>query len=267
MSVVFLIGGTGNQLFQYASAGSSDRFSTFFLRSDVRRIFKFTDHEQLFDFPRPAVGAEMVALFILLFDWALFKIFRRTLLSTFDLRGNKISTPMLAQKVRLGYFQKDKIRRDVSQLLPQLRAGLKSEQARCCIHIRGGDLKQSYQDADTPYGYLPPEYYRKALEGFKITGEVGVYTDDIEFAQQICTQVPLQCTFQYHTGTLEEMILATSQAEHFISCNSTLSYWIVMLRGTTLASAAPRPFQRRFDMPLSDTVLRIEMAYDQVLGS
>lgn len=266
MSVIFLIGGTGNQLFQYASAAPSDTFSTFFLRPSVRKALKFTDHEQLFKFPQASFISQYLALFVVVMDLAMFRLFKCTLFSTFDLRGNKTSAPILSEKVRLGYFQKANVRRDVSELLPQLRAGLTGREVRNTMHIRGGDLKLSYQEADTPYGYLPPSYYQDALAQLNVSGRVDVYTDDIEFAQHMCTQVSGDYTFNYCTGTLEEMILATSQAEHFVSCNSTLSYWIVKLRGTALASVAPRPFQRRSDMPLDDAVLRVEMAYDQIMG-
>ena len=261
MAIVFLIGGTGNQLFQYAAAAPKDRFSTVFLKPAVRRVFKFTDHPTIFRFPRANLLLEMMAVLVLGLDLVASKLARRTLFTELDLRSAKYQ-PRLACLVRAGYFQTAPMVRDVAELTTSLPSPDPAFAARTCIHIRGGDLLHE-RDLENPvYGVLPVDYYREALARVAPDGgPVHVFTDDLDHARSICDEIDPSMQVTLDNGALHEMFINATHASVFVGSNSTLSYWILQLRGDQGGSVAPKPFQNRRDMPFGADVTRLPVCY------
>ena len=182
--MVFLIGGTGNQLFQFATAGDGDRFSGLFLRPWLCRLLGWTPHPRAFSFP-PAPGwAVAAALPVLLADLALARLAGVSLFTDFD---NRLSTcrPRLRRLVAFGYFQRRPLRRDLAPIRAALEGAPPGPPLPVlAIHVRGGDLMAAGRVASHRYGLLPDSYYRRVLARAAADGalqglrEAVIFTDD-----------------------------------------------------------------------------------------
>lgn len=184
MAVVFLIGGTGNQLFQFATAGDGDRFSGLFLRPWLCRLLGWTPHPRAFSLPAAPGWAVATALPVLLADLALARLAGVSLFTDFD---NRLSTcrPRLRRLVAFGYFQRRPLRRDLAPIRAALEGAPPGPPLPVlAIHVRGGDLRSAGRMATHRYGLLPDSYYRRvlaraaedgALQGLR---EAVIFTDD-----------------------------------------------------------------------------------------
>ena len=101
MQVTFLIGGTGNQLFQYASAPPDAVMSTFFLQPGVRSVLGWTQHEQFIQYEEPSIIELILALGVLGFDLILAKLAKISLFTELDTRRLK-ARAKIKPMVRLG---------------------------------------------------------------------------------------------------------------------------------------------------------------------
>jgi hypothetical protein len=265
MAVVFLMGGTGNQLFQFVTSAPNDRFSAFFLRSWVRRFLGWTDHEQIIQYDEPGFVRQGGALVILAFDIVMAKLFGRTFFTALDAKRLK-GSPMFPELVRFGYFQTAPERRDLEpiacQIAPTAQGGL------VVIHIRGGDLLRLELAGNNVYGFLGAEYYRKglaeALDDLQRRGEdnrrILILTDDPDYAATFDLSIDGAPRPDVVRTSLKETLELATGADWFISSNSTLSNWIVRLR-KGVRSIAPSPFQKRDDIDLPTETRRILVDY------
>ena len=265
MAVVFLIGGTGNQLFQFATSSPNDRFSTFFLKHSVREALGWTDHEQFLTYDEVGLMSQVGALVVLALDIALAKLFGRTFFSALDakrLRG----APIFTELVRFGYFQTAPERRDLEPIARQIAPLI---QVGCVVlHIRGGDLLQLELAGNNVYGLLGAEYYRESiaatLEDMERRGEnirrILILTDDPDYAATFDLSIKGAPRAEVVRTSLKETLALATGADWFISSNSTLSNWIVRLR-KGFHSIAPSPFQKRNDIDLPSETCRILVDY------
>lgn len=265
MAIVFLIGGTGNQFFQYAASAPDDIFSGFFLKSWVRRRLNWTDHEQAIDFSWAPLHIQTLALVLLAFDLFVARLFRFTLFSTLDLR-HLVSVPLLYEINRLGYFQNAPERRALAELGNQISPN--SKQDCIAVHIRGGDLLEIESRGENIYGMLKRKYFVKALElaNNKLSVDKNadldlvIITDDLEYSETLDLDTVLQGRFENISVPLKETIQIAIGADFFVASNSTLSYWIIRLRNGKNC-VAPKPFQKRYDFKLPLATHRIEVEY------
>lgn len=266
MAVVFLIGGTGNQLFSYAASEVDDPVSTLLLRKDVRQILGWTQHEQVLQFAHPALLEHFCALTVLCLDLILAKFFRLTLFTELDTQRLKIS-PRLKTLARLGYFQIAPERRSLSPLARQIAPV--TEPGLIALHIRGGDLLELERAGKNVYGLLDSTYFNASIhvacvsmarEGRTPT-RLLVLTDDPKFAASMDFSAYGVPKAEIQHAPLSETLARAVGAEWYISSNSTLSYWIVRLRDGQ-RSIAPQPFQKRYDYDLPIATQRLAVTYN-----
>jgi hypothetical protein len=261
MSIVFLIGGTGNQLFQYAASSPDDRMSTLFLKPVIRRILGWTQHEQALRYEEARIVYQAFALVVLVLDLVLVKLTGRCLFTSLDARRLKAS-PVLVELVRLGYFQKDPERRSLESLAHQIAPV--AQEGLIVLHIRGGDLLKIERAGNNVYGLLSRDYYLEGLaealrELHQTSVRVRVLTDDPEYASTFDLLIDGVPEPEILCSTLMETLEQATGADWFISSNSTMSYWIVRLRGG-VRSIAPKPFQKRqdYDLPDETRLLKVD---------
>lgn len=265
MAVTFLIGGTGNQLFEYASSEDHEKMSSIFLNSGLRRMLKWTDHEQIIEFTSPNPLEHIAALVVLIIDLILAKLLGISFLTLFDTRSIKIA-PIITNFVRVGYFQEFPEKRSLAPIARQIAP--RQNKGTIVLHIRGGDLLALEQSGNNVYGLPSEKYYQDAIKAAseKIKDSGGkpksllVLTDDIEYASSINLDVELVPRVELLHLDLKETFEVALGAEWFVSSNSTMSYWLIRLRQGK-DCIAPKPFQKQADFDLPNSVLRLEVGY------
>lgn len=265
MAVVFLIGGTGNQLFQYAASHNKDKFSGFFLGKRVRRLLNWTNHEEVFHYPQPHFLKWLAAAAALSLDLPLAKMTGKSLFSTFDTKSIS-ARPLWFEVARLGYFQTAPERRSLAPLSLQLATAVEEE--KIVVHVRGGDLLKLEQEGKNVYGFLNDAYYRTgiqtALNRLKASGKMEtmilILTDDPKYACSLNLRFNGEMEPKIVRYPLHETLAVAVGAGWFVSSNSTLAYWIIRLREGR-SSIAPKPFQKRGDYELPDAAERILFKY------
>jgi len=263
MSVVFLIGGTGNQLFTYASCQPRDKFSTVFLSPLMRKLLNWTQHEQILTYQKPKFITQALALLVLCVDVVIAKSAGKSLLTTFDTRQIK-TEPMLWEFCRLGYFQQSPEKRAITPITKQFKA--RKQRGQIVIHVRGGDLLAQEKTGQKAYGILGAAYYRTAIlnavtaiekDGQSVE-KLLVLTDDPSYAASLDLNAPRIPTPEIKTFALSTTISIAVGAHWFISSSSTLSYWMIRMRHG-VNSVAPSPFQLRHDYPALENCIRLEL--------
>lgn len=265
MAVVFLIGGTGNQFFQYAASAPEDVFSGFFLNPVVRRALKWTNHEQTLRFPWAPQSLQVLALITVVLDVLLARLFGVSLFSTLDTRRLKM-TPRLAELNRFGYFQDAPERRDLTELARQISPTV--HKRRIILHVRGGDLLTIEREGRNVYGMLNRQYFLDALKQAReaiLAGGAGevvrfVVTDDPGYAATLNLGSDGEEPVNIVSPPLGETLALAVGADWFVASNSTMSYWIVRLRGGKNC-IAPKPFQKRGDYDLPDKTTRLAVDF------
>lgn len=265
MALVFLVGGTGNQLFQYSRSSRTDQFSTVFLKGLLPRVLGWSRHEIFFRFDEAADWKVAAALCVLPFELALARILKRTIASSIDLKFAK-GRPLLSPRIKIGYFQDQSPLRDVGELRGQL-ASTHDAAPNVAMHVRGGDVLRLEEMGNNPYGVLTADYYRSALARLGGSAHtVSIFTDDPEHAEQVIGQLEDSGhTFRIETADLKEMMSRCLSAEYFVSSNSTLSYWIVEMRGAARRSVCPVPFTR--SLPVAVPEVADTVAFDFATGN
>lgn len=261
--ITFLIGGTGNQLFQYASAPPVTGVSSFFLQPGVRSVLGWTQHEQFIEYEEPSIGNLVLALVLLGLDLTLAKMANISLFTDLDTRRLKVSAK-IKPLVRMGYFQLSAVKRDIGALSRQIAP--KSEHGTIALHVRGGDILELERAGRNAYGLLDSDYYCKAITKARdhMRGQgrapmrLVVLTDDLDYAATLNLKVEGVPDRELLTVPLKDTLARAVGAEWFVSSNSTMSYWIMQLREGK-RSIAPQPFQKRHDYDLHADVERIPL--------
>lgn len=223
--VVFLLGGTGNQLFQISTSAEHAVFSPFFLRGIVRRILGWTDHEQIISPPQSNFFLTGFALLILAIDVLAYQVLGRTFRT--DLNTRRITCLSRSTAwVRLGYFHHLPQIRSIEDIVSVSDGAASYDVA---IHYRGGDIIETRAQGVNDYGILSAGYYAQ-IETLK-AGSVVVLTDDTAAAQAHFKYLDFCARATFLKVDLKETLQIALNAGAFVSCPSTLSYWICQLRG------------------------------------
>ena len=247
MAVVFLVGGTGNQFFQYAASSEGDTFSTLFLSKAACRLLGWQHHRQLLAFPKPGPAKHAAAILMLCLDLVLVRLGRSPLFTDFDLRS-VTRAPKYRHRISMGYFLHRPFNRDIAPLRRQFRRDPDAAPLPVAVHIRGGDALKAHSEGWQLYGKLRPAYFRRALKRAFRTGQpppkVTFFTDDPEYCRNVIERIDLNIDYEIDLSGHDVMIQGCLAADTFVACNSSLSWWIVQLRGFGRHSIVPTPFMR-----------------------
>jgi len=267
VTVIFLIGGIGNQLFQFADSEAGDRFSVIFTSKPVRWALGWTQHEQFFRFKAPSLSMHALALSVLALDFGLVFATGRSLFTEFDLRSIKAKA-RLQRLVKMGYAQDAPGSRDLGPIVSQI--GRRADLGPCSVvlHIRGGDLAKLEAQGYNTYGMLRADYYQAALswakanlkaKGQRIKRAI-IITDDPDHAAAIAANLSSDIDLEIAQIPLVDTFRTALSAEYYLSSNSTMSYWILLMR-KGVKSVAPYPFMKRGDMHLPEATERVPASY------
>ena len=233
MIIVRIIGGLGNQMFQYAYAKSLQHLG-YKVQLDLSAIKKYTLHGgyQLDKFQIDlSEASNSQVLFAKLNVYNTFK--ERSLL----FHESFLKLPK--RSYVKGYFQTDKyfhqIRTDIlnqfqlkqafSQNALTYLEAIKEASSSCSIHIRRGDYV-SNKSAQEVHGSCSLDYYQRAiskiLEIAKNT-QFFIFSDDLEWVKSNL-EVP-NPTFVDIQGIPHEDMLLMSKCDHNITANSSFSWW------------------------------------------
>jgi len=251
MKTVFLIGGCGNQFFQLSHLNKNDTYSTVLLKTIFRNLFSHTVHDNIVN--NSTKISDYILLFIALIDIVFFKLFKITLFTKLDLNLGK-SNPIVYDRIWIGYFQ-DEIGNN-SNLneyfnFNHVNKNINLVSRELCIHLRAGDI-YSMDNSKNPNGILGFDYYNKAIDklNFKFDN-VFILSDNIEYACELKKHLGLK--FRNVDVTvldigLSEMIVKCINTDYFIASNSSLSYWISILR-KGVGVVVPSPFIKKKNYP------------------
>ncbi len=253
MVVVKLMGGLGNQLFQYAAARRVALVNNASLKLDISK-FK-NDKLRTYRLKHFNIKAEIADLADIMQAkggagisgqinrrLAKLKPYHRRLWIKerhlhFDPNILKLSSPVYLE----GYWMSEKYFKDIEDTLRQeftvkSKPSLINEQMAqdihrtnsVSLHIRRGD-KASNPVTSQLHGVCPPEYYQAAVE--KIAGIVEnpylfIFSDDPRWTQENL-RLEYQTTYVTHNGADQDFedLCLMSQCKHHIVANSTFSWW------------------------------------------
>ena len=276
---MFIKGGLGNQLFQYAYLHNYiflEKHSTIELIPDqITRADRPFELDALADScshlsdVKPGVSNPAIPISrFLRFKLRLLSLFLHSLTSNhagtelhekgiFQFSHPKSSQMNLGLPLR-GYFQHWKYVEDAWSLIgPELKQcfiSLKShsdilhvQERETVIHIRGGDFKEHIDS----FGALGADYYLRALDiisknSIKIES-VLVLTDDVEFTESMMPKLNLSKYLILGPDECSawEALLLMSEAKHLVTANSTLSWWGAFLAHKSGSiCVTPNPWHR-----------------------
>lgn len=248
--VAQIVGGLGNQMFQYAAAKALARKTGASLQLDISGFEK--DPLRNFEMDTLNVKAEIASpeLIEKLKDTKLRRRLKRLLGPLvpsnqytephfhFDERFKKLEAPIYLS----GYFQSEKyfsemaeeLRREFQPRAPLTGENLKIAEAiqsaqgkAVSLHVRRGDYAND-EHTMKAHGLTPLEYYRKALE--LIHKDIGacqlfVFSDDPAWTQEnLKAEDPMVFVTNNQGKGIEDLRLMTL-CDHHIIANSSFSWW------------------------------------------
>lgn len=240
MIVVRILGGLGNQMFQYAYAKALQQ-KGFKVTLDLSKFRTYTLHGgyQLNHFKIDLEAARPISSF----------------LANIRLKKNRKENSLLFDKSLLtlsgnefvkGYFQTEKyfstirdillkefvIEKELSQTTKNFAATIESKASSCSLHIRRGDYV-SDKKTNTVHGTCSLTYYKKAidivLEKHQDT-HFFVFSDDISWTRENL-KIENAIYIDHKTIPHEDLYLM-SLCQHNITANSSFSWWGAWLNTT-----------------------------------
>jgi hypothetical protein len=289
MIVVRLIGGLGNEMFQYAAGRALAQRHGTDLKLDMTPFQTYHLHRyalQHFDIQaQPATAADLKRVtrwqgrkrraINAAMKWVPVRAWRP--LGYVKENGHSFNATLLdaPDDVYLeGYWQTERyfsdiesiIRSDFTQTTPrdplnkEYASKIKAQAMSVSLHVRRGDYAN---DARTTavHGLCSPAYYQRCLALLKAKvaqAHVFVFSDDIAWARQALTfDGPV--TYVGHKGpdkNYDDLALM-SLCHHHIIGNSTFSWWGAWLNpGPNKLVYAPKPFFTQSDRDGSDLIPR-----------
>lgn len=199
---------------------------------------------------------DIFCLFLVFIDIIFFFLFKVTLFTEFQVR-KIVSIPKVFNVCSVGYFQSFNFFEELEDKLDKILNGLRIEPIEnyVCLHLRGGDFLSNKATAE--FGKLSENYYKQSLGyGTQSARSVNsrslvILTNDKNHAKKFFISEDKK---KIIAGDLEEFFSYALGARIFISSNSTLSYFIVLLRNRAkMTSIVPSPFQlnKNFKFPNS----------------
>lgn len=233
MVIVRIVGGLGNQMFQYSYAKALQQ-KGFEVLLDLSKFKTYKLH-----------GGYQLDKFNIDLDSA---NYFSTLLSKLQLKKNKKEKSLLFDENLLslsgneyvkGYFQTEryfknikdilldqfKLKKNLSKSTINYSKEIKKHNTSCSIHIRRGDYI-SDKKANSVHGTCNLDYYQKAIElillKFKKT-HFFIFSDDISWTKE---NLKLEnATYIQHKTIPHEDLLLMSLCHHNITANSSFSWW------------------------------------------
>ena len=256
MIITNIIGGLGNQMFQYAAGRSLSLAKGVEFRLDVSDFSGYGLHQgfelwRVFNCPVPTATTGDVQAIL---GWQASPIMRRLLarpiLSMFRRCGFVVEPffnywqgikDVPANSYLTGYWQSEKYFRDVLQTIrtdftfknpPSPRNAELAEQIgrgnAISLHVRRGDYASNPKTTAT-HGLCTPEYYRSAIQ--YVTDRVDqpsfyIFSDDPDWVRQNM-KVEFPCYFVDHNKGAESYndMRLMSLCRHHIIANSSFSWW------------------------------------------
>jgi len=233
MIVVRILGGLGNQMFQYAYAKALEQRG-FKVKLDISKFKKYKLHGgyQLDQFKIDLKTASPFSAFLAKVK---FKKNRKEQSLLFD---EKLFTLSGNEFVK-GYFQTEKyfkaireilleefvIEKELSETTKNIAATIESKTSSCSLHIRRGDYI-SNKKANSVHGTCSLDYYKKAINFVLKKHEnihFFIFSDDILWAKEnLKTKYAIYID---HKTIPHEDLYLMSICKHNITANSSFSWW------------------------------------------
>jgi hypothetical protein len=248
MIVVYLKGGMGNQMFQYASARGIKEGEIFlFLKHFKNKMdtdsFTYRPYE-LGVFKNLKILNNSKVTSLILYPLISFIIFIRKIKYKFFYKESKkedqiIKVPIFNFQIMLGYFIGEKYFKHLKKELsaefsfPELEKDLMAQkiietEAPICIHVRRGDfLKEKISKV---HQVLSAEYYKNAIKiiNDKVSSpEYFVFSDDPEYCEKLFSVEQGKFNIVKNNKgdeSWKDMYLM-SLCKHHIIANSSFSWW------------------------------------------
>lgn len=247
--IIFLTGGIGNQLFQYAYGrwlASEFGFQVKFSHLQNSQIHSHSAlrlrKDELIQLP---LGIEQLA----------FKLAHRISLTIHkDLLSQPTSTPLSrAMPIQAGYWQTPFFL-DNWSIYPETKSqqifeamGVSREGSRpheVVVHVRRGD----YRPRSEEFGILSARYYKSALEslGVSLSDPIAVLSDEPAFAVDLIRGIGWARAFCPPENSLRpaEVLTYAAGANKIVLSNSTFAWWAASLGSPYKAVAAPETWFR-----------------------
>lgn len=260
MIIINIIGGLGNQMFQYAAGRSLSLAKGTEFRLDVSDFSGYGLHQgfelqRVFNCPVQTATRNDVQAIL---SWQASPITRRLLakpaLSMFRRCGFVVEPyfnywqgikEIPADSYLTGYWQSERYFRDVAQTIhadftfknpPSPRNAELAEQIRqgsaVSLHVRRGDYAKNPKTTAT-HGLCSRDYYRAAIS--HIAERVGqpnffVFSDDVPWVRENL-RIDYPCVYVDHNQGAESYndMRLMSMCKHHIIANSSFSWWGVWL--------------------------------------
>jgi hypothetical protein len=264
-----LVGGLGNQLFQWAAANyyaqatkkviildltyCSNRFKVH--KSSIKDLefdSAFTLPLETSNNPISAYGGEFLASRNRYLNKA------RNLIQGRDIQRTTGYVENLEDKnpkILRGYFQTYKYLENLSKNPVQAALSLKNtnyskkESSEVAINIRRGD----YQALKQTFGMLSNQYYLNAIDRLKQIvkpSRIVIFSNDIEAAESLAKEIgPLGSVFRsdFHDSDAA-ILIALSRFNYVVTANSSFSWWAASLNNKKTV-VYPKPWFRTLEEP------------------
>lgn len=256
--MIFLIGGTGNQIFQLRS--QFDVYSCFFLKPSITGLLGWSKHPYVLKGLRsPSFLWVFTCLLFLVIDLAMLWLGCKPIFGQIDLRHAKGEGRLKIYAI--GYFQSNDKLNDfrASILSESFNFNDQAENVPVVFHIRGGDVLSLGNIGKNAYGVLPPTYYYEALSNLSDTeiSDAYIITNDSAYAKSIFGSAA-----KIAGGTLIEDFRLGVFSSRYISSSSTLSFWIVRCREyRKLKSVVPYPFSKSHHFSFASETKQLNVSY------
>lgn len=233
MIIVRVVGGLGNQMFQYAYAKALQH-KGYDVKLDISKFKKYKLHGA-YQLDKYNIDLEIAnPISESLPKKVLLKSVKESNL-LFDkkmqtLQGNEyvkgyFQTEKYFTKIRAMLLEQFKIKVEISNKAQDIAKDILSFKNTCSLHIRRGDYV-SNPKAKSIHGTCSLDYYKKALQlvnsSYNNT-HFFIFSDDIEWAKK---NLPVENTM-YVEGTKipHEDLYLMSLCHHNITANSSFSWW------------------------------------------
>ncbi len=276
MIKVYLSGGLGNQLFQFATAYSLARRRNTTVVLDISNYFNNTRSYELEVFQQIRTGYRIVKN-NRIFSSKLYKLLSTLLRSDVwrEVHPFRYDAKILKCKKKctlIGYFQSEKYFHDFrSELLeiftfPDISdhhllgiyKKILADKSSVSIHVRRGDYVSNPQ-ANAYHGALPISYYKAAIDHMKLKIDKPnfyIFSDDISWIETHFDFLENYTIVDINKGADSYRdIQLMSICRGNIIANSSFSWWAAWLnRNTKKVVVAPKKWVLRQSEPLDDII-------------
>lgn len=233
MIIVRIVGGLGNQMFQYAYAKALQH-KGYDVKLDISKFKKYKLHgayqldKYNIDLETANPISESLPKKILLKSLKESSLLFDEKMQT--LQGNEyvkgyFQTEKYFTKIRVILLEQFKIKSKISTKAQHIAKDILSFKNTCSLHIRRGDYV-SNPKAKSVHGTCSLDYYKKALQLINKTYDntlFFIFSDDIEWVKE--NLLVENAIYVEGTKTPHEDLYLMSLCHHNITANSSFSWW------------------------------------------